>query len=117
MGLGARLLNLLRAELNALADRAARRERAREEGGPDPLEDDAASHPPGWKREIAQHYANLELPYGANLATVKTQYRRLMGRYHPDRHHRDPQKAEVANRLAAELTRSYEALQRHLERR
>jgi DnaJ-domain-containing protein 1 len=115
MGLATRLLRLLRAELNALAERAVRGDRAREEGGAEPLAEDEV--PLGWDREIAQHYANLELPYGADWPTVKRQYRRLMARYHPDRHQKDPEKAAVANRLAAELTRAYEALEAHLHRR
>lgn len=115
-GIGRRFYDLLRANLNALLDRAAERERRADRGEPDPLADDQ-SPPPGWDKEIAQHYANLELPYGAGLDEVKKQYRRLMARYHPDRHHRDPRKSEVANRLAAELTRSYDALVEHLSRK
>lgn len=119
-GIGRRFYEVLRANLNALLDRAAERERAgarEREAFDDPLAGDESRRPPGWDREIAQHYANLELPYGADLGAVKKQYRRLMARYHPDRHHRDPEKAAVANRLAAELTRSYDALVEHLGRK
>lgn len=106
-GIGRRLYEVLRANLNALLDRAAG-----SEPRPPPPPPEATG--PGWDREIAQHYANLELPYGADLPAVKRQYRKLMSRYHPDRHHRDAKKAEIANRLAAELTRSYEALVKYL---
>ena len=59
----------------------------------------------------------LELPMGSDLAAVKSQYRKLMGRYHPDRHHRDPDKLEISNRLAAEITRAYDTVVAHLESR
>ena len=106
--IGKRLRDLFRANLNALL------ERMRERDAEAPLADEPPQHPPGWRREIAQHYANLELAYGSDFVAVKKQYRKLMSRYHPDRHGSDPEKAEVANRLAAELTRSYEALAEHL---
>ena len=60
--------------------------------------------------ELARHYARLEVPYGSDLKTVRSGYRRLMKRYHPDRHSTDEDKARVANEVAAALTESYDAL-------
>lgn len=114
MGVARRFYEVLRANLNALLDRAAERERATRPAGREEPEDEPRRPA---DREIAQHYANLELPNGADLETVRRQYRRLMGRYHPDRHQEDPRKTEVANRLAAELTRSYDALCAYLEKK
>ena len=63
---------------------------------------------------LAGYYANLDLPYGANLAAVKAAWKRLMKKYHPDRHAQDPAKRQVANELCAELTRAYRELERAL---
>lgn len=64
--------------------------------------------------EIARYYANLELPVGSSADEVRAAYKRLMRRYHPDRHHADDEKAKVATQLAQELRVAYESLLRHL---
>lgn len=64
--------------------------------------------------DIARYYANLELPVGASADEVRAAYKRLMRRYHPDRHQSDAQKAKVATQLAQELRVAYESLLRHL---
>ncbi|MEL6187723.1 MAG: DnaJ domain-containing protein [Myxococcota bacterium] len=66
--------------------------------------------------EIRRFYANLELPLGASAAEVKAAYRRLMRRYHPDKHSGDPDRARAAHLLAHELRRAYEGLLKHLRR-
>ena len=63
---------------------------------------------------LAKYYANLELPYGANLEEVKAAWKRLMKQYHPDRHAQDPAKREVANALCAQLTHAYKELEKSL---
>ena len=63
---------------------------------------------------LSGYYANLELPYGANLEEVKTAWKRLMKQYHPDRHAQDPAKREVANALCAQLTHAYKELEKSL---
>ena len=65
--------------------------------------------------KIRRYYANLELPLGASAAEVKAAYRRLMRRYHPDLHHADDKRQEVATKLAQELRVAYEELLAHLE--
>ena len=60
--------------------------------------------------EIQRYYANLELPLGASADEVKAAYRRLMRRYHPDRHAADPERARVANQVAQQLRTAYEGL-------
>ena len=107
---GKRFYEALRANLNELLDRA------REQQGQAPTRDE---DPRGSdeERAVAQAYVNLELAPGVGLAEVKKQYRRLMARYHPDRHHQDAAKSEVANRLAAELTRAYDTITAYWARR
>ncbi len=63
---------------------------------------------------IARAYARLEVPEGSDLKTVKKGYRKMMRRYHPDRHGSDPDKARIANEVAAALTDAYDTLVEHL---
>ena len=64
---------------------------------------------------LARYYANLELPYGAGLDTVRRTWRRLVKQYHPDLHSADEQKKRTATELLQGLNRAYEELARHLE--
>jgi DnaJ-domain-containing protein 1 len=64
---------------------------------------------------IDQYYANLELEPGADLETIKRAYRRLMRKYHPDKHAGDPAKFKAATELAQNLTKAYMELKKHLE--
>jgi DnaJ like chaperone protein len=66
-------------------------------------------------KRVAQFYANLELTPGATLDEVKSAYRRLMSKYHPDKHMGDPAKHRAASDLAQELTRAYRTLVEMLE--
>jgi DnaJ-domain-containing protein 1 len=66
---------------------------------------------------LAAYYANLELPYGADIETVRRSWKRLMKQYHPDMHSTDANKKEVADELCAELTRAYQELTRALSAR
>lgn len=67
--------------------------------------------------QLATFYARLELPYGAGWDEVKSAYRRLMRRYHPDLHAGSPEKQRAANEVARALTEAYNELDRHLSRR
>ena len=64
---------------------------------------------------LARYYANLELPYGTGLDTVRLTWRRLVKKYHPDLHSADEQKKRTATELVQGLKRAYEELARHLE--
>ena len=66
---------------------------------------------------LAEYYANLELPYGSDLETVRAAWRRMMKQYHPDRHARDEQKRRTADELTARLTRAYRELENALSNR
>ena len=66
--------------------------------------------------ELAGYYANLEVPYGSDLETVRKAWKRQMARYHPDKHQGDPQKAKVANELVQQLNQAYRELEKHLSR-
>ena len=60
---------------------------------------------------LAGLYANLEVPYGSDLDLVRQSWRRLVKKYHPDRHGSDPERRRVATELTAELTRAYRELE------
>lgn len=108
-------MEALRANLNALLDEAREREARRRERSGEDRDDGDATVQGDPRRRVAQAYANLELPFGADLKAVKSQYRKLMARYHPDRHQKDPAKTRVANELAAEITRAYDTVVAWLE--
>ena len=68
-------------------------------------------------KEIAQAYANLELPTGAPIDDVEKKYKELSARYAPEKHASDPGKVELAKELRAQLTRAYERLTAYLRSR
>lgn len=122
MSLKERLARRVRQNLNVVLDAVAEFEA---QGGfrsvVDPIAKDlgfeeiGAPEPRGKaQKTIAEYYANLEVPYGSDLATVKESYRKLMRRYHPDRHANDPEMEAMATELSQELTRAYTAIETYL---
>lgn len=71
---------------------------------------------PGQKT-LRQYYANLEVPFGSDMPTVKKAYKKLMRRYHPDKHSGDPERERLATQLAQELTQAYNLIREHHEAR
>jgi len=65
--------------------------------------------------QVAEWYKTLDLPVGADLAEVKSAYRKLMRKYHPDLHAGNPQKQKAATELSMRVTSAYNALTVHLE--
>ena len=55
-------------------------------------------------------YANLEVPFGADGETVRRSYKRLVLRYHPDRHGGDPEKLRVATEITKKVNESFERI-------
>jgi len=64
----------------------------------------------------AGYYANLEVPYGSDLGTVRRAWKRLVKKYHPDIYSRDPDKRRVANELTQGLNSAYENLVKYLKK-
>ena len=85
-----RLWRILRARLSAGYSESA---------AADPAWAPSPSTPPP-RRELdpllARYYANLEIPYGSDLETVDRAWKRLLRKYHPDRHATDPGAAATA---------------------
>jgi DnaJ-domain-containing protein 1 len=67
---------------------------------------------PTWTR-VKQYLANLELAPGATWPEVERAYKRLIERYHPDKHQTDPDRHRVAQELSDSLTSAYQALRRY----
>ncbi len=65
--------------------------------------------------KLAEYYKVLDLPYGADFAQVKASYRKLMRKYHPDRHTNNPKKLKAATELSMRVTQAYTALEEHLK--
>lgn len=64
---------------------------------------------------LAEYYANLEVPYGSDLATVRRAWKELLKRYHPDIHSGDSEKQQIANELVKRLNHAYRELEKRLE--
>lgn len=62
--------------------------------------------------DLARYYANLEIPYGLDLQAAKKAWKRMLKKYHPDLHSRNPQKQQTATRLTQELTNAYNEIKK-----
>jgi DnaJ-class molecular chaperone len=56
------------------------------------------------------------VPAGSDFETVRSAYRRMMRKYHPDRHATTPEKQKTAHELATKLTDAYKVLEKRLRR-
>lgn len=63
---------------------------------------------------VAKWYVTLELPVGSELYAVRSSYRRLLFRFHPDKFADDPEKQRMATELTRGLTAAYRGLTAHL---
>lgn len=67
-------------------------------------------------KRLREIYATLEVKPGATFDEVKSSYRRLMRKYHPDLHINDPKKHKAATALTMQLTEAYRQLEMHLKK-
>jgi DnaJ-domain-containing protein 1 len=65
--------------------------------------------------QLADWYRVLDLQPGADMAQIKTSYRQLMRKYHPDMHAGNPQRQKAATELSMRVTAAYNGLVTHLE--
>ena len=63
--------------------------------------------------QLADWYKTLNLTPGVDFADIKSAYRQLMRKYHPDMHAGNPQKQKAANELSMRVTAAYNGLQQH----
>ncbi len=62
--------------------------------------------------ELAALYADLEVAYGSDKATVRKAWIRLLRKYHPDLHSKDLEKRKIAGELTERLNGAYERLRK-----
>lgn len=121
-----RLKEQARDRLNRLQDRIVEFER---DGGVQSVVDRVADrirteeariasgrHPlnPDYQLQVRQWYARLELAPGSNADAVRSAYRDLMRKYHPDRNSMTPEIEALATRISQDLTEAAEGLLAHL---
>ncbi|MGC9312004.1 MAG: J domain-containing protein [Sediminispirochaetaceae bacterium] len=59
---------------------------------------------------LRQDYSRLKVPFGTSFDEVRSSYRALMRRHHPDLHSADPSRHAEATRIAQELNLSYQRI-------
>jgi DnaJ-domain-containing protein 1 len=101
-------------ELEAELER--RREAPRPGARPNPRTQAPPAARPSSDVEIRKAYASLEVAYGSDFETVRSAYRTLMRKYHPDRHAQTPEKQKAATELAQKLTQAYKLLEKKLRK-
>jgi DnaJ-domain-containing protein 1 len=122
-----RFRRILEAELRDIADRRNPRrssfdferedkyERSSNQGRRQESNSYSAPRQPEQDPKIAGYYANLEIPYGSDLETVKKAWKAQLAKYHPDRHSSDAEKQRVATEITKGLNHAYRELEMHLK--
>jgi DnaJ-domain-containing protein 1 len=116
-----RLIDIARANLSHFGEkRAAEKTSADSIHEPDFEFDESESRRTYQPRQaedpLAQYYANLEIAPGADREAVKSAWKRMMKKYHPDLHDTDPEKRKTADELTRRLTESYRILDKELSK-
>jgi curved DNA-binding protein CbpA len=73
--------------------------------------------PGSTEANLLEWYRVLDLEVGADMPQIKTAYRRMMRKYHPDMHAGSPQKQKAATELSMRVTTAYNGLVAHLEKK
>jgi DnaJ-domain-containing protein 1 len=115
------------ARQRAAADEAFRRmkEQAARGGGipssgPSASSSSYSARPPrpgSTEAQLVEWYRVLDLQVGADMAQIKTSYRQMMRKYHPDMHAGSPQKQKAATELSMRVTTAYNGLVTHFEKK
>ena len=115
------------ARAKQAADDAFRRVKEQAGRGPSPSSgggsssswsNDRPPRPGSEAAKVAEWYRTLDLDAGTtDLAEIKAAYRKLMLKYHPDRHVGNAQKQKAATELSMRVTQAYNALVEYLEKK
>lgn len=73
--------------------------------------------PGSTEAQLLEWYRVLDLELGADMVQIKTSYRQLMRKYHPDMHAGNPQKQKAATELSMRVTTAYNGLVAHFEKK
>jgi len=72
------------------------------------VDDEAFEHELSEERRLElEYYGNLELQAGADFSQIKSQYRKLLKKYHPDRFHQDKDKQKTAGEVICKINKAY----------
>jgi hypothetical protein len=74
-----------------------------------------ARRPSPYVGQMAEHYRTLGLDASAELPEIKSAYRKLMRKYHPDLHTGDAKKQKAATELSMKISVAYNSLVDALE--
>ena len=61
-------------------------------------------------------FKQLEVERDASMADVKKQFRKLMRKFHPDRHAGNPKKQKAATELTMRITSAYHTIDEHMSK-
>lgn len=67
--------------------------------------------------QLAEWYKVLDVSVGAEMPAIKTAYRQMMRKYHPDMHAGNPSKQKAATELSVRVTTAYNGLVAHFEKK
>jgi len=59
---------------------------------------------------LRKDFANLEVPFGSDIETVRRSYKALVLKYHPDKFAGDPEKQRVALEITKKINQSFERI-------
>ncbi len=113
------------AKAQAQADEAFRRMKQQSAAGGGPSSSSSTASgggsssartpkPGSTQAQVADWYRVLDLPVGADMPAVKSAYRKMMRKYHPDLHTSDARKQKAATELSTRVTTAYNQLRIHL---
>lgn len=110
------------ARQKSAADDAFRRmkDQAARGGGPT-SSSSSGSAPPRQPRpgssdaQLLDWYKILDVGPDSDMQAIKSSYRKLMRKYHPDMHQGSPQKLKAANEMSMRVTGAYNGIVAHLE--
>ena len=87
-------------------------------GGTNTSSGSARSPRPGsTEAQLADWYRVLDVQPGADMAAIKSSYRQLMRKYHPDMHAGNPGKQKAATELSMRVTSAYNGLVAHYDKK
>jgi DnaJ-domain-containing protein 1 len=73
--------------------------------------------PGSTEAQVLEWYRVLDLQVGVDMAQIKTAYRQLMRKYHPDMHAGNPSKQKAATELSMRVTTAYNGLVAHFDKK
>jgi len=113
MGLLRRIKNIIKSNINYQKDIGFNHNENLYENADtyDDIYYDDSEIPTENKKE-REYYAILELEYGAGFDKIKSAYRKLLKKYHPDMFQNKPEKLKSAQKLTKKINEAYNYFER-----